>query len=117
MFWAQQNLVGHKKIGRNYRRMPPPVAKGLPITYILSTSLASCNLKNGFRRFVPQLCLTIANPQRHKRRMLTSFTPNIRAHSSNREIFCKRHSKKSALNQNKNTNINAYRNAGNCPYS
>jgi len=24
-----------------------------PVTYLLSTSLASCNLKSGFRRFVP----------------------------------------------------------------
>jgi len=26
-----------------------------PITYSLSTSLASCNLNNGFRRFVPHI--------------------------------------------------------------
>jgi len=26
-----------------------------PITYLLSTSLASCNLKNGFKRFVPHI--------------------------------------------------------------
>jgi len=30
-----------------------------PIIYLLSTSLASCNLKNGFRRFVPHI---IRNP-------------------------------------------------------
>jgi len=26
-----------------------------PITYLFSTSLASCNLKSGFRRFVPHI--------------------------------------------------------------
>jgi len=26
-----------------------------PIAYLLSTSLTSCNLKHGFRRFVPQI--------------------------------------------------------------
>jgi len=30
-----------------------------PIAYLLSTSLASCHLKNGFRRFVPLLYDTI----------------------------------------------------------
>jgi len=34
------------------------------IAYLLNTSLASCNLENGFRRFVPQLYVTITNPQR-----------------------------------------------------
>jgi len=27
----------------------------IPITYLLSASLASCNLRNGFRRFVPRI--------------------------------------------------------------
>ena len=32
-----------------------------PITYVLSTSLASCNLKNVFRRFVPHIKRTWAS--------------------------------------------------------
>jgi len=38
-----------------------------PITYLLRTSLASCNLKNGFRRFVPHIVPKITNSQRHKK--------------------------------------------------
>jgi len=42
-----------------------------PVTYLLmSTSLASCNLKNGFRRFAPHINVTITNSQCHKKRML-----------------------------------------------
>ena len=109
-----------KKFGRNYPRMPPPVAKGLPITYLSSTSLASCNLKSGFRRFFPQLYVTRARPQRHKKRMLTVIHFKSSRSFFHRDIFCKRQFgivKKRALNQNKNTNIIAYRNAGNCPRS
>jgi len=56
-----------------------------PITYLLSTSLASWNLKNGFRRLVPHIihiyCKTILNP--HKKRMLIviHFNPS-------RSFFC-----------------------------
>jgi len=64
-----------------------------PIAYLLSTSLASCNLKNGFRRFVPQLYVKITNPQRHKKRMLIVIHFNPSYSFLNREIFCKRQSK------------------------
>ena len=42
------------------------------ITYLLSTSLASCKLKNGFRRFVSHIIayVTITDFQRHEKRML-----------------------------------------------
>jgi len=39
------------------------------ITYLLSTSLTSCNLKNGFRRFF-HTYVTITDSQPHKKRML-----------------------------------------------
>jgi len=48
------------------------------ITYLLSTSLASCKLKNGFRRFVPHIIyVTITNSQRHKNRMLIVIHFNL----------------------------------------
>jgi len=46
-----------------------------PITYLLSTSLTSCNLKNGFRRFVPHIV-------RNNNQCSSSFTSILRAHSS-----------------------------------
>jgi len=39
------------------------------ITHLLSTTLASCNLKNGFRRFVPHICNNISS-QRPKKKMI-----------------------------------------------
>jgi len=39
----------------------------IPITYLLSTSMASCNLKNGFRRFVPHINVIVTNSQRIKK--------------------------------------------------
>jgi len=51
-----------------------------PITYLLSTTLASCFLKNGFRRFVPHIIgyVTITNSQRKKKRMfiVIHFNPS-----------------------------------------
>jgi len=55
-----------------------------PITYLLSTSMASCNLHNGFRRFVPHVIRNNNNSQRHKKRMLIAshFNPL-------RSFFCR----------------------------
>jgi len=41
-----------------------------PIIYLLSTTLASCNLKNGFKRFVPNVTRNNDLFLRHKKRML-----------------------------------------------
>jgi len=38
-----------------------------PLTYLLSTSLALCNLKNGFRVFFHTLYVKRTNSQRHKK--------------------------------------------------
>jgi len=57
-----------------------------PITYLLSSSMASCrpNLNNGFRRFVPHIIRNNNNSQRHKKRMLivSHFNPL-------RSFFCR----------------------------
>jgi len=87
------------------------------ITQLVSTSLASCNLKNGFRRFAPH---TIRNNNQFS----TPYKENAYRHSLQslmlillQRSFDSCRVKIRALNQNKNTNANDYRNAGNFPYS
>jgi len=63
------------------------------------------------------LFVTITMPNAIKWECSSSFTLILRAHSSVERSFVSGIVKKSALNQNKNTNIIAYRNAGNFPYS
>jgi len=41
-----------------------------PNIHLLSTSLPSCNLKNGFRRFVPQIIRNKTNSQRQSTDLL-----------------------------------------------
>ena len=86
-----------------------------PITYLLSTSLASCNLKNGFWRFVPHIICNnqFSTPEKENahHHSLQSFAPIHLYRSLVRGIV-----KKRALNQNKKYKYNAYRNSGNCPY-
>jgi len=43
------------------------------ITYLLSTSLASCNLKNGFKHFVPHMI-------RHNNQLLAPCNENAHCH-------------------------------------
>jgi len=87
------------------------------ITYLVSASLASCNLKNGFRRFAPHII-------RNNNQFSTPYKENACRHSLQslalillQRSFDSCGVKTSALNQKKNTNVNAYRYAGNCPYS
>ena len=57
----------------------------IPITYLWSTSLASCILKNGFRCFVPHIICNnnqFSTPEREN-----AHRRSLRAHSSI-EIFC-----------------------------
>ena len=79
--------------------------------------LASCNLTNGFRRFVPR---NVHNNNQFS----TSWKENAHCHSlqSFALILLQRSVasgivRKSALNQNKNTNVITYKNIGNIPYS
>ena len=60
------------------------------ITYLLSTSLASCNLKNWFRCFVPhiRLYVTITNSQRHKKRIHIVIHFNLSRSFSRRSFVC-----------------------------
>ena len=76
-----------------------------PITYLWSISLASCNLKNGFRRFVPHIICNnnqFSTPEKENahRLSLQSFELLLLLRSFVSGIV-----KKRALSQNKNTNI------------
>jgi len=62
------------------------------------------------------LYVTITNSQRHEKRMLIIIHFNLSRPFLKRS-FAGDTVKRRALNQNKNTNTIAYRNAGNCPYS
>ena len=76
-----------------------------PIAYLWSISLASCNLKNWFRRFVPHITCNnnqFSTPEKENahRLSLQSFELLLLLRSFVSGIV-----KKRALNQNKNTNI------------
>jgi len=85
-----------------------------PNKNLLSATLASWNLKNWFRRFVPHIIYNnnqFSTPEKENFHcyLLQSFALILLLRSFVSGIV-----KKRALNQNKN---NAYRNVGNCPYS
>jgi len=76
-----------------------------PITYLWSTSQASFNRKNGFRRFVPHIICSknqFSTPEKENahRHSLQSFELILLLNSFVSGIV-----KKRALNQNKNTKI------------
>jgi len=68
--------------------LPPllrnPGDKPTAITYLLSTSLASCNLKKDSGVLFDTLCITITNSQLQKKRMLIVIHFNY----PRSEIFC-----------------------------
>jgi len=64
-------MSGTKTVTIELKKKPAvKLSDNTPIIYLLSTSLASCNLKKAFMRFVPTLYVTITNSQRHRKRML-----------------------------------------------
>ena len=76
-----------------------------PIRYLLSTELASCNLENGFRRFVPHIIRNynqLSTPEKENahRHSLQSFALILLQKSFVSGIV-----KKRALKQNKASNI------------
>jgi len=47
--------IGNKNSHNQTKKAAVKLFDFTPITYLLSTSLASCNVKNGFKRFVPHI--------------------------------------------------------------